>query len=222
MAEAITIKDGITPAMQEMAKQFPVEMPKAMISLGQWLRKRIASEARAGAPAQNRFGPLAAITMALRTARSPVAVLKRARRSSAAVKSILSQRDVREIQEGFGGELTGGSNPYGLIAFRAFKQGRDFGVSVGFMDEFSGGSARAASRFQSATGQKPITPQAHKWLRLRLGKDYQQPRMWPAKPARMIFDSYVNDPVLGQEKLRVLATAITRIRESAMAKAARA
>src|ERR1035437_4635521 len=113
MADVIKISDGITPAMQEMARQFPVEMPKAMISLGQWLRKKIAIETKAGSPAGETFAPLNALTLMLRSGTGATTASKR-RKTAKAVQSILNRVDPRQTEGGFGGKLTGNGTPHGL------------------------------------------------------------------------------------------------------------
>jgi len=219
MADVIIIKDGITPAMQEMARSFPKEINQGMISLGQWLRKKIGTESKAGDPAGEAFQPLNVLTLMLRnsTANGQISAAKRKNRTKA-VQSLINRTDVRQLEGGFGGKLTGGGRPYGLISFKAYKVGDEYQVSVGFMDEFFPGSVRAAERFQAAQPEKEMRAPSRILLRLRLGKDFKQPIRWPAKPERNIFQPYVNDLVTQQEKIRVLATAITRIRQNAINK----
>src|SRR5436190_1546146 len=63
---AVTVKDGITPSLTELAEQFPREFRKGLMDLASRYKRRMAQEIRAGHPAGVQLAPLDPITLELK------------------------------------------------------------------------------------------------------------------------------------------------------------
>ena len=62
----IAVIDGISPALEQIAKEFPADFQRALVNVGQHFRKLIGPAMRAGTPHGETFAPLSETTMRVR------------------------------------------------------------------------------------------------------------------------------------------------------------
>lgn len=166
MSNAIIVKDGITPALRQLAEQHPKEFQRALVNMGQRWRRILGTEMRKGAPNGQAFTPLSAMTLALRqgkivtirranrrkgiaalqTATGPGAQIRLSRRQMKAEgvgkDSKRWQKTVRTKKAlvGFGGKLPD-------IAEYSMPQ-ETGGVEAGWIGKIFAGSNRSSARWQ--------------------------------------------------------------------------
>ena len=197
IAFAQVINDDITPQVRAIAEKFPREFNRALHSIGQSLRKRVAAEFAAGTPGGSRFVGLDPLTIALRSAgnRAATAILKR-KKAKRVSRKILEQ--VKQAKSGFGGKLpqlarydvTGGT------------------IRVGYLDH----AKDAVARYQTAESRR-LTRFEHAAIGARLGSRYKHPNRYK-RPARLIFAPYATDPQLPAEIDRKLVEVTQKIANS--------
>jgi hypothetical protein len=175
---AVEVKDGITPSLDDLARQFPQFYKQALKDLGRRWRNTIGREMRAGAPAGQPFVPLSQLTMELRrrvsagrvqrrdAAVAQTKTLKRARRKNAMDRierkfkkaALLApfknfRAKERALWE-FGGKLPD------LVEYSTAD-----GVRVGFLEGIFSNTKRAAARWMRQE-QRGWSRQERRWLHM--------------------------------------------------------
>jgi hypothetical protein len=197
-----TVKDGISLTLTDLAQQFPEDMSRALISLGQRWRKTIEREMRIGAPAGQPFAPLNEITRRVKQRQSQGNILRRLdlaaarsrvkksgsdqiKQQSARINKEIGRLRRRDVEfQGFGGTIArlseyGPSKPISLLR-------------IGFLGEYFKKSNRVAARWMREERRGWTQAERH-WLHGMFGKvipfaDYFRPARPPISPHVGVFN----------------------------------
>ena len=168
------VQDGITPSLNELAKQYPQFYRQALRDLGRKWRNTISKEMRAGAPAGQPFAPLSQLTQDIRAGKLQSLRKKRAalRAEGISGRSKRGQALTRQrsMLKGFGGKLPD------LVEYDTAD-----GVRVGFLAGVFGNTKPAAERWIRQS-QRAWSRQERHWLHQLYGDNI--PFMAYAKPER--------------------------------------
>jgi len=206
---SISYNDNLGKVLTDFAQKFPEFFPKAMRDVGSHLRKRMAQELRAGAPAGEALAPPDPLTIALKASSDSFA--KDYRRRKLGKKSHPKPPTpvrLQRLTRTFGGKLPD------LLEYQL---GGGELLRVGFLGVVFGGSQRAAQKFQSEM-TRPFTRIERQMIRLKLGQDYKQPKEYD-RPARPVIPPYEDDPTLKADIIDTVAKSITAQMENSIRKA---
>jgi len=210
MALAVTasVQDGITPTLDDLARQYPQFYKKALMDLGSRWRKTIAREMRAGAPAGQPFAPLHPLT--LRTRQERMAAIRTSRRQlraegvAATSKRARSLTRRKTLLQGFGGRLPG------LVEYSTTD-----GVRVGFIGAVFKRSDRAGARWMRRESRAWDKGERH-WLHQMYGEtipfaSYARPERQAVAPQQTRWSADTEATIRNSIQARIDAAAAKKV-----------
>lgn len=223
----VIVKDGIGPAMQALAKEFPTEFPKALKDFGARWRRILSVEMKAGNPNGRSFAPLSPMTVALK--RGKIVTIRRANRRKGTAKvqiaygkaasARLDRRKMR--QEGIGKDskrwkkttraLSLSRGFGGVLSQLDEYQSGEAGLSVGWLGIIFAGANRANARWQRKEQRAWTTAERRKWHQI-WGDNipeamFSRPARPPVSPQEPRFVSDAKETITKSVKARVASAA---------------
>jgi hypothetical protein len=191
----VIVNDKAAPTLEAMMREHPRAVVAGLHDLGQYWRKILRKEIRAGNPGGTSLAAHHQMTKDLR-----VEVKSSLSRRKKALTTGIGHRQGNTVQKintrfrqlrGFGGRLPD------LVEYAVQSQATDgggskIGVRIGWMDEYFKGAKPAAEIFQSSLGAIPFTRQQYKLLKSVLGRDYKIPKTY-VRPKRESILPYRGD-----------------------------